>query len=232
MSRHIPLARCRKARAVGFSCALAVAGVLGACAGRGTAPEPVSGAATEPSRGEARDATIVTSGLTLTLECRTSRAVLGDTLAFDIVVSNTGDEDILVDNGSLVNYPTFHEVGGGELDEWQTVDILAEAPGVEAFWTVPAHGSATVSRTVAFRRDVWTGYGVPDGRYEGPGLVVAAAAGAAVFAPSAVPRTLLVTEHWTADSDTVRDRAERFGLRRVFAGTIASNAVQVELVER
>jgi hypothetical protein len=211
---------------------LAVAGVFGGCAGRGPGPEPAAEPAVTVIPDDGADPTIVLSGLTLTLECRTSRAVLGDTLAFDIVVSNTGDEDILVDNGSLVNYPTFVEVGGGELDEWQTVDILAAEPGVEAFWTVPARGSATIARTITFRRDVWTGFGVPDGRYEGPGLVVSAAAGAAVFAPSALPRSVLVTEHWTADPDTVRGRAERFGLRRVFAGTIASNAVEVILVER
>jgi hypothetical protein len=78
----------------------------------------------------------------------------------------------------------------------------------------------------------WSGFGIPGGRYKGLALVVSAAAGNAIYAVPSLPRTVFVTEHWLADSDTVRSRAETFGMTDVFAGTLESNPIRVELVER
>jgi hypothetical protein len=222
---------------------------VGAVDRSATSPDAASTAATDVSAGppdaepecaDTAPAEVVpapaaappTSGLSLTLRCANPRVRVGESIDLAIVVTNHGATDVVVDSGSVIPYPTFRTTDGTKLVEWPFMDILATGPGREAYWTVEARGSSTLSRKVSLERGSWSGFGVPDGGpYEGLALVVNTNSGSAIFAIPSLPMTIDVTENWLADAGTVRRRARQFGMHGVFSGELESNPVRVELVE-
>jgi hypothetical protein len=218
--------------------------LAGACRAGTTAREPTVDARLASASPEAAETSATppnaaspaaappTSGLGLTLQCANPRVRVGESIDLAIVVTNHGATDVVVDNGSVIPYPTFRTTDGTKLVEWPFMDILATGPGREAYWTVEARGSSTLSRKVSLDRGSWSGFGVPDGGpYEGLALVVTTNSGSALFAIPSLPMTIDITEHWLADAGTVRRRARQFGMRGVFSGELESNPVRVELVE-
>jgi hypothetical protein len=169
--------------------------------------------------------------LELRLACAEPKVSVGQTLRMTLTITNRSSHAIVVDNGSLTSFTVVENADGTAIPQWPFMDILIAPPGKEAGWTIKPHEVVTVPIAIEFARKTWSGFGVPNGSYQGVALEIHYAHGAAIHAVTALPATIVLKQSWLSDPATVRARAKQIGIRRAWSGSLTSNPLTVELVD-
>jgi hypothetical protein len=165
------------------------------------------------------------------LTCADPRVSVGQTLRMNLTITNRSSRAIVVDNGSLISFTVVEDSEGTAIPQWPFMDILTVPPGKEACWTIKPREIVTVSLSVVLARRTWSGFGVPNGTYQGVALEVHHEHGAAIHALPSLPATIILKQGWISDAATVRARVKQTGVRRAWSGSLTSNPLTVELVD-
>lgn len=117
---------------------------------------------------------------------------MGDTIALQLSITNVSKRAMHIDDSAVISCLIFTNAAGTEIAQWPFMDILATEPGIEAYWTLSEGKTQSVAVSFAFKRDRWSGFGVPDGEYEGMALEVSYSAGRAIHAVAKLPAAIRV----------------------------------------
>jgi hypothetical protein len=170
------------------------------------------------------------SRLLLKLAADTPQVAAGETIRLRLEVKNPGRRAIQIDSGTLISFARVSDADGTEIPQWPFLDILLVPTGNEAVWSLPAGGRKTVEISLAFRQGSWSGFGVPDQKYEGHAIEAKYEAGAVIHAIRTLPTTVTIVWRWLADAETVATRARQFAIAPSWSGDVLSNPVAIRLV--
>jgi hypothetical protein len=168
--------------------------------------------------------------LLLKLSADAPQVAAGETIRLRLEVKNPGQRAIPIDSGALGSFALVRDADGKEIAQWPFLDILLVTPGKQAVWILPAGGRKALEISLAFRHGSWSGFGVPDQKYEGHAIEASYQAGSVIHAIHTLPATVTIVWRWLADAETVAARARQFAIAPSWSGDVLSNPVAIRLL--
>jgi len=153
---------------------------------------------------------------------------VGETIQLSKKITNSGNEQIYVDGGSLQVHYEIQDMMGNKIKEIPFLDKISPMPGEEAFWGLPS-GESNLSFTHLWIKDgEWSGFG--GGSYKGIALHVLRTAGQSAYPLEKIPGDYKIIMNWLINRDLSQKRAKEFGFKKVLSENIISNIILIKVV--